>query len=312
MARKPSPIATDTSRMWSCDTLAHGIDFLNQEALKVDEEENLLEAMIKDSFVIYMIRILELVSNSVSSWQWLFTYIDGLPLIARTWRSNSLNDYLLHHPLFLRQFQTQFKIYMTYLPVGLPDSQGSWGNGRCNCGDTAGLQVVEWCVWWGMLSWAHLDTNTCMRPPGVVNSLEECLFEYHPNILPHTFSHCMHVAWSCATFYLVRLRIPKLKLRSTLRAVRSLQNSLQWHQRPWCPLPLPALVNLLNPEWNRTPPKLKHLRNKRLQKTRTKPYIYIYVNFNSRILERLIQHVQWICQHHYLNELGLSLIHLCA
>ena len=53
--------------MWSCDTLAHGIDFLNQEALKVDEEENLLEAMIKDSFVIYMIRILELVSNSVSS-----------------------------------------------------------------------------------------------------------------------------------------------------------------------------------------------------------------------------------------------------
>jgi hypothetical protein len=69
-------------------------------------------------------------------------------------------------------------------------------------------------------------------------------------------------------------------------------------------------VNLLNPEWNRTPPKLKHLRNKRLQKTRTKPYIY--VNFNSRILERLIQHVQWICQHHYLNELGLSLIHLCA
>ena len=108
-------MATDTSRLWSCDTLAHGIDFLNQEALKADEEENLLEAMIKDSFVIYMIRILELVSNSVSSWQWLFTYIDGLPLIARTWWSNSLNDYLLHHPLFLRQFQTQFKIYISYI-----------------------------------------------------------------------------------------------------------------------------------------------------------------------------------------------------
>ena len=71
IARKPSPMATDTSRLWSCETLAHGIDFLNQEALKAGEEENLLEAMIKDSFVIYiyiyMIRILELVSNSVSS-----------------------------------------------------------------------------------------------------------------------------------------------------------------------------------------------------------------------------------------------------
>ena len=45
-------MATDTSKVWSCSTLAHGIDFLNQEAARVDEEENLLEAMIKDSLVI--------------------------------------------------------------------------------------------------------------------------------------------------------------------------------------------------------------------------------------------------------------------
>jgi hypothetical protein len=40
-------------------------------------------------------------------------------------------------------------------------------------------------------------------------------------------------------------------------------------------------VNLLNPEWNRTPPKLKHLRNKRLQKTRTKPYIYMSISIHA-------------------------------
>ena len=52
MANKASPMATDSSRAWSCSTLAHGIDYLNKEAAKVDEEELLLEAMIKDSLFI--------------------------------------------------------------------------------------------------------------------------------------------------------------------------------------------------------------------------------------------------------------------
>ena len=179
-------------------------------------------------------------------------------------------EQLSHEPSHLAQPVSNSIHVFLYRPVGLPDSQGSWADGRCHCGDTAGLQVVEWWVWWGMRSWnLHEGDSKCIGKMFVrIHYIQ-------------TFSHIffpLHVAWSCATSYLVRLRIPNLKLRSALRAVRALQIRLQWHQVHLWPLPLPALVKLLNPEWNRKPPKLKHLRNKRLQKTRTKPYMQVWIH----------------------------------
>ena len=43
------PMEPETSRVWSCATLKDGIDYLLDEVSKVGEEEDLLEAMIKDS-----------------------------------------------------------------------------------------------------------------------------------------------------------------------------------------------------------------------------------------------------------------------
>ena len=39
----------ESSRLWSCETLKDGIAHLMSEVNAVDEEENLLEMMIKDT-----------------------------------------------------------------------------------------------------------------------------------------------------------------------------------------------------------------------------------------------------------------------
>lgn len=46
-------MSTVSSRRWSCSTLRDGVDYLMEEANKVDDEENELERLVQETLKTY-------------------------------------------------------------------------------------------------------------------------------------------------------------------------------------------------------------------------------------------------------------------